>query len=89
MKFIVKQNRLSRALRTPTMFSVLGLGATFVFIAAAQNAPVEIAAKQKTPALQTDFPRADLNGDGLVDDVDLGIVNVAVGYGHCTGCPEE
>ena len=89
MKFLVKQNRLPRALRTPAMFSMLGLGAAFAFIAAAQNAPVEIAAKQKTPALQTDFPRADLNGDGVVDDVDLGIVNVAVGYGNCTGCPED
>jgi len=89
MKFIVNQIRLLRPFSRSTIFAMLGLGATFVVIAATKNPSVEITLGQKTPALQTDFPRADLNGDGVVDDVDLGIVNVAVGYGNCTGCPED
>ena len=36
-----------------------------------------------------DFPKADLNGDGVVDAVDLDILRVAVGYAACDGCPED
>ena len=89
MKFIVKRSCLSRPFSRSTIFAMLGLGATFVVIAATKNPSVEITLGQKNPALQTDFPRADLNGDGVVDYVDLGIVSVAVGYGNCTGCPED
>ncbi len=78
MKCIVNQSRLSRPFSRSTIFAMLGLGAAFVVIAAAKNVPFENTTVQKTPALQTDFPRADLNGDGVVDYVDLGIVSVAV-----------
>ena len=89
MKLIVNQSRLLRVFGKPTIFTTLGFGSALAIIAATENIPAANTVKQKAPALQTDFPRADLNGDGVVDDVDLGIVNVAVSYGNCTGCPED
>ena len=89
MKLIVNQSHLLRVFGISTIFATLGLGSALAIIAATEHVPFENIVKQKAPALQTDFPRADLNGDGVVDYVDLGIVSVAVGYGNCTGCPED
>ncbi len=61
----------------------------FTYITATENVSAQNTVEQKKSALQTDFPRADLNGDGVVDYVDLGIVSVAVSYGNCAGCPED
>ena len=89
MRFLMNQNCLPRAFRMPLIFATLGLGSTLAIIAATENVPAANTVKQNAPTLQTDFPRADLNGDGVVDYVDLGIVSVAVSYGNCTGCPED
>ncbi|MSR34110.1 MAG: hypothetical protein EXS12_04835 [Phycisphaerales bacterium] len=40
-------------------------------------------------ALTAQLNCGDLSGDGIVVNVDLGIVRVAVSYGNCTGCPED
>lgn len=64
--------------------SVVCFSVAFSFVDAAENAqsPEHI---EKNEA----FPKADLNGDGVVDAVDLDILRVAVGYAACDGCPED
>ena len=69
----MNQNRLPRAFRMPLIFATLGLGSTLAIIAATENVPAANTVKRDAPTLQTDFPRADLNGDVVVDYVDLAL----------------
>ncbi|GDY05455.1 hypothetical protein LBMAG51_02420 [Phycisphaerae bacterium] len=69
---------------------VAGLPAVVCFSAAVSfGEAAENAQSPKHVEKNGDFPKADLNGDGVVDAVDLDILRIAVGYAACDACPED